>query len=90
MFMADLCYIFIQTSLRDFKASFSLFSRLYFWTACCCKLNSQSSRCRPKCCYNQSEFFFWSIIAVTAKYSIAVAHPHCILKIAQTYKMFDF
>ncbi len=53
----------------------SLFSRL-LWTACCCKLNDQSSGCHPKCCYNHSEFFFpsWSIIAVTAKYSIAVAH----------------
>ncbi len=41
------------------------------WTACCFKLNNQSSGC----CYNQSEFFLrssfsWSIIAVTAEYSL--------------------
>ncbi len=26
-----------------------------FWTACCGKLNNQSSGCRPKCCFNQSD-----------------------------------
>ncbi len=40
------------------------------------------AQCRPMCCYNQSDFFIprlffsWSIIAVTAEYSIAVAHPY--------------
>ncbi len=44
------------------KPSFSLFSCLYFvYTsirACCGKLNNQSSGCRPKCRYNQSDFYF--------------------------------
>ncbi len=57
----------------------SLSSHIYTLNAC--MQNNQSSGCRPKCCYNQPEFIFprssfsWPIIAVTAEYSIAVAHP---------------
>ncbi len=54
-------------SLSDFKAKrFSLLMsilifELYLWTMLylnACMRNNQSSGCRPKCCYNQSDFFF--------------------------------
>ncbi len=66
------------------------------WTACCCKLNNQSSGCRPKCCITNQMFFFTIILFMidhrycfwVLEYSIAVAHgpkaqeEH---KIEQTY-----
>ncbi len=56
----------------------------HFWQFLISKLwKNQSSRCRRKCCYNQSDLvsprslFSWSIIAVImTEYSIAVAHPY--------------
>ncbi len=70
--------------LRDFKAKLLSLLTSIPWTACCCKLNNQSSGCRPKCCYNQSEFFhdhrFHDRSSRSRpEYSIAVAHPYYIV-----------
>ncbi len=51
----------------------SLSSHVYTLNAC--MRNNQSSGCRPKCCYNQSEFFPPHNYHLTIEYSIAVAHP---------------
>ncbi len=70
-------WIFAISPTPISKPSISLFTSV-LWDARCCKPNNQSSGCRPKCCYNQSDFFksfSWSIITVTADYLIAVAHP---------------
>ncbi len=63
------------------KPSFSLFS----WTACSCKLNNQSSGCRPKCCYNQSEFFSTIIIFMIDHRCHGRVLDRCYISLQETY-----